>query len=376
MAHNEPMSSLFSPMRLRTLTLANRIMIAPMCQYSAERGLATDWHRIHLGSLALSGAALLCIEATAVEPEGRITPKCLGLWDDEHALALEPVIADVRRYSRIALGMQLAHAGRKGSSRIPWEGGRQIPLASGGWQTSAPSALPHKEGEEPPSALDRVGLERVRTAFVSAAKRAAGLGMDALEIHSAHGYLLHEFLSPLSNQRTDEYGGTLENRLRFPLEIFDRVRDAFSSDRPIGVKVSATDWVPGGWDVEQTIAYAAELKKRGADWIDVSSAGVSPLQQITLSPGYQVPFAAAIRQATGINTMAVGLITEAQQAEDILAGGKADMIAIARGMLYDPRWPWHAAATLGAEVSAPPQYWRAQPREYRDLFGKVVTGGR
>jgi len=239
-----------------------------------------------------------------------------------------------------------------------------------------PSPLPLKDGETPPRALDAAGLERVRTAFVATGKRAARLGIDAIELHSAHGYLLHEFLSPLSNHRTDAYGGSLENRLRFPLEVFDAVRAAFPAEKPVGVRVSATDWIDGGWDVEQTIAFARALQARGVDWIDVSSGGISPAQKIVLGPGYQVPFANAVKEATGVNTIAVGLITEARQADDIIASGKADLVALARAMLYDPRWPWHAAAELGATVEAPPQYWRSQPREQKALFGETMMGGR
>jgi 2,4-dienoyl-CoA reductase-like NADH-dependent reductase (Old Yellow Enzyme family) len=370
------MSALFTPLALRSLVVPNRIVVSPMCQYSAERGEATVWHLMHLGNLALSGAGMLCIEATAVEPEGRITPACLGLWDQRTEAALQPVLAALRRYSNIAVAVQLAHAGRKASSRVPWEGGQLIPIAQGGWLPQAPSALAYKEGEAAPLALDAAGLERVRRAFVDAATRAARLGLDAIEIHSAHGYLLHEFLSPIANQRSDEYGGSLENRLRFPLEVFDAVRAAFPSDKPVGVKVSATDWVDGGWDLAQTIAYSRELIKRGADWVAASSGGLSPLQKIPLAPGYQVPFAQAVKQASGINTMAVGLITETQQAEDIVASGKADLIALARGMLYDPRWPWHAAAQLHATVAAPPQYWRSQPQGLKNLFGEVASGQR
>lgn len=369
------MTTLFSPITLRDLKLANRIMVAPMCQYSAENGSANAWHMMHLGNLAMSGAGMLCIEATAVESDGRITPGCLGLWNDANEAALAPIMAGIRKYSKIALSMQLAHAGRKASSRVPWEGGQQIPLSDGGWLAHAPSAAPYKEGEAAPVALDAVGLTRVRKAFVDATHRAVRLGMNAIELHGAHGYLLHEFLSPLSNQRTDEYGGTLQNRMRFPLEVFDAVRDALPADKPLGVKVSATDWVPGGWDLEQTIGFARELQKRSVDWVDVSSAGLSPLQKITLGPGYQVPFAQAIKAATGVNTMAVGLITEPQQAQDILGSGKADMIALARGMLYDPRWPWHAAAQLGASVDAPPQYWRSQPSHLKGLFGPAAASG-
>ena len=370
------MSALFSPITLRGLTLPNRIVISPMCQYSAEDGKANDWHMIHLGSLALSGAGLLCLEATAVEAIGRITPGDLGLYDDATEEALKPVLAAIRKYSKIPVAMQIAHAGRKSSSHAPWDGGQQIPVSEGGWIANAPSALPQKDGEVAPVAFDDAGLVRVRDAFVATTKRAARLGIDALEVHGAHGYLLHEFLSPISNQRTDNYGGSLENRMRFPLEVFDAVRAAFPDDRPVGVRVSSTDWVEGGWDLEQTVAFAYELKKRNVDWIDASSGGVSPAQKIALSAGYQVPFADAIKSATGVPTIAVGLITDVQQAEEIVASGKADMIALARGVLYDPRWPWHAAAALGATVEAPPQYWRSQPSTQKELFGTTKFGGR
>jgi len=370
------MSSLFSPIRLRELALPNRIMVAPMCQYSAENGAANDWHFTHINSLALSGAAMFCIEATAVEAVGRITPGCLGLWNDATEAALRPILASVRKHSKIAVAMQLAHAGRKGSSFRPWEGGQQIPLADGGWQTEGPSDVAHKDGELPPRALDASGLKRVHDAFVETARRADRLGIDAIELHCAHGYLLHQFLSPISNKRTDKYGGSLENRMRYPLEVFDAVRAVFPARKPVGIKVSATDWVEGGWDLEQTIEFARELKKRGVDWIDVSSGGVSPQQKIPLSPGYQVPFAQAIKEAAEVTTMAVGLITEARQAEDIVASGKVDMVALARGMLYDPRWAWHAAAELGGEVYAPPQYWRSQPSTQKALFGKTTFGAR
>jgi NADPH2 dehydrogenase len=370
------MSALFSPITLRGLTLANRIMVAPMCQYSAVDGEANDWHFTHINSLALSGAAMFCIEATAVEAVGRITPGCLGLWNDATEAALKPILASVRKHSKAAVAMQLAHAGRKGSSHTPWDGGQQIPGSQGGWQTEAPAALPHKEGEAPPLALDAAGLARIRDAFAATAQRAERLGIDALEVHCAHGYLLHQFLSPISNRRTDQYGGSLENRLRYPLEVFDAVRAAFPADKPVGIKVSSTDWVDGGWDIAQTIELAKQLKKRGVDWIDASSGGVSPLQKIPLGPGYQVQFAQAIKEAAGVNTIAVGLITEAKQAEDIVASGKADMVTLARGMLYDPRWGWHAAAQLGGHVTAPPAYWRAPPHEQKDLFGATTFGAR
>ncbi|MBI5322601.1 NADH:flavin oxidoreductase/NADH oxidase [Bradyrhizobium sp.] len=370
------MSTLFSPIQLRDLKLANRIMVAPMCQYSAVDGSANDWHFTHINTLALSGAAMFCIEATGVEAIGRITPGCLGLYSDANEAALKPIIASVRRHSKIAVAMQLAHAGRKASSHTPWDGGQLIPVSEGGWLPEGPSAVPHKPEEPPPLALDAAGLKRIVDAFVASARRAERLGIDALEVHSAHGYLLHQFLSPISNKRTDKYGGSLENRIRFPLEVFEAVRAAFPQDKPVGLRVSCTDWVEGGWDIHQTIELVKELQKRNVDWIDASSGGVSPLQKIPLGPGYQVPFAQAIKEATGVTTMAVGLITEAKQAEEIVASGKADMVALARGMLYDPRWGWHAAAELGAEVSAPPQYWRSQPSTQKALFGKTSFGTR
>jgi NADPH2 dehydrogenase len=370
------MSALFSPIKLRGLTLKNRIMVSPMCQYSAEDGVANDWHFTHINNLALSGAAMFCIEATHVEAIGRITPGCLGLYSDACEAALVPILASVRKHSTAVVAMQLAHAGRKASSARPWEGGQLIAPDKGGWRPVGPSALPHKDDEAAPIALDAAGLRRIRDAFVDSAKRAARLGIDAIEVHGAHGYLLHQFLSPIANQRSDEYGGSLENRMRFPLEVFDAVRAAFPHDRPVGVRVSSTDWVEGGWDLAQTIEFARALKARGVDWIDASSGGVSPKQKIALGPGYQVPFAEAIRRETGIVTMAVGLITEAKQAEDIVASGKADMVALARAMMYDPRWGWHAAAELGATVDAPPQYWRSQPASQKELFGRTTFGAR
>jgi 2,4-dienoyl-CoA reductase-like NADH-dependent reductase (Old Yellow Enzyme family) len=319
---------------------------------------------------------MLCIEATAVEPDGRITPSDLGLWNDATEAALRPVLAAIRKYSKIAVTMQVGHAGRKASSEVPWRRGALIPVSAGGWRPQAPSALPHREGEPAPLALDAAGLHRVRQAFVASAIRAERLGVDGIEIHAAHGYLLHQFLSPVANHRADEYGGSLENRMRFPLEVFDAMRAAFPGDKPIGVRVSATDWMEGGWDVEQTIAFAKELKTRDVDWIAVSSGGISPLQKIILEPGYQVPFAQTIKEATGVTTMTVGLITDAQQAEQIVAGGRADLVALGRAMLYDPRWPWHAAAALGATVDAPPPYWRAAPREQSALFRDTAFGMR
>ena len=367
------MSLLFSPYTLGPLSLPNRTVIAPMCQYSAHEGEATDWHLIHLGHLALSGAGLLIIEATAVEPEGRITHADLGLWSDATEQALARVLASLRRHSRMPLAIQLAHAGRKASSQVPWEGGQQIAPAQGGWQPFAPSPLPHAPGELPPQALDDEGLARVRQAFVDAALRARRLGLDAIEIHMAHGYLLHEFLSPLSNQRSDAHGGSLENRMRFPLLVFEALRAAVPG-LALGVRLSATDWVDGGWDIAQSIAFGHALRERGCDFLHVSSGGVSPLQKIPVAPGYQVPLAQALRAQVGLPTIAVGLITEPQQAEAIVRDGQADLVALARGMLFDPRWPWHAAAALGGQVEAPPQYWRSQPRGLAELFGKAALG--
>jgi 2,4-dienoyl-CoA reductase-like NADH-dependent reductase (Old Yellow Enzyme family) len=362
------MSTLFSPFKLGDLTLPNRIVVSPMCQYVADNGKATAWHQVHLGGLALSGSGMVFIEATAVEADGRITAGDLGLWSDETEAALRPVMAAVRLVSKAAVVMQLSHAGRKASSHVPWEGGELVSLSDGGWENLAPSPLPYKEGERAPQALDEAGLARVREAFAATAARAARLGLDGVELHAAHGYLLHQFLSPISNQRTDEYGGSLENRMRFPLEVFDAVRAAFPAGKLVGVRISATDWVDGGWDLEQSIAFVKELQKRGVDWIDVSSGGLSPRQQIAAGPGYQLPFAEAIKQATGVATIAVGLITEPQQAEDIVAGGKADLVALARAMLYDPRWAWHAAAALGATIDVPPSYLRGAPHGHSKLF--------
>lgn len=371
------MSHLFQPWRLGALELSNRIVIAPMCQYSAEDGQAGDWHMIHLGHLALSGAGLMILEATAISAEGRISPTDLGLYSDADEAALGRVVGAVRAHSPIKLAVQLSHAGRKGSSRAPWDGGTQLrPDEAGGWKTEAPSAVPHAVGEDTPAALDHAGLDRVRGDFVTAAERAARLGLDGIEIHGAHGYLLHQFLSPLANKREDEYGGSLENRMRFSIEVFDAVRAVFPMDKPVWMRISATDWVPDGWDIEGTIALSKALKARGCAAIHVTTGGVSPLQAIKLAPGYQVPFAQRVRAEVGLPTIAVGLVTEAEQAEAIIAGGEADAVSLARAMLYDPRWPWHAAAKLGARVAAPKQYWRSQPREYKDLFEGSTTGQR
>jgi 2,4-dienoyl-CoA reductase-like NADH-dependent reductase (Old Yellow Enzyme family) len=362
-------AKLFTPFRIGYTELVNRIVIAPMCQYSAEDGCMTDWHMIHLGQLALSGAALLTIEATSVTPEGRISYADVGLYSDECEAAMRRVLDGIRRWSDMPVAIQLAHAGRKASTEVPWKGGAQLPPDHPqGWKTEAPSAIPHSDGETPPTALDREGLARVRNAFADAARRAARLDLAAVQVHAAHGYLLHQFLSPLSNRREDEYGGSLENRMRFPLEVFDAVRAAFPADRPVTVRVSGTDWAEGGWTIEETVEFAKALEARGCSAIHVSSGGLTPAQRIAVGPSYQVPLARAVKAATSMPVIAVGLITDFVQAEAILSTGDADLIALARAILYNPRWPWHAAAHFGAAVKAPNQYLRSQPRQFPRLF--------
>jgi 2,4-dienoyl-CoA reductase-like NADH-dependent reductase (Old Yellow Enzyme family) len=359
---------LFAPLVLRETTLRNRIVIAPMCQYSAEDGCMTDWHLAHYGQLALSGAGLLTIEATAVEPEGRISWKDVGLYSDANATAFARVLGMIRQYSDIPVAVQLAHAGRKASCDLPWRGGAQLaPEAAHGWRTVAPSALPFAASDAAPQALTREDLVRIRDAFVQAARRAEKLGLDAIQLHGAHGYLLHQFLSPLANQRDDEYGGSLVNRMRFPLEVFDAVRESFPAGKPVSVRVSGTDWIDGGWTIEDTCAFARELERRGCAAVHVSSGGLAAAK-IPVGPNYQVPLAAKVKAAVTIPVVAVGLITEFDQAEAILAEGSADLIALARAMLYDPRWPWHAAAHFGERVAAPSQYLRCQPQGLKDLF--------
>jgi len=312
---------------------------------------------------------LLTIEASAVEPEGRITYGDVGLYNDATEAAMARVLESLRRHSDMPIAIQLGHAGRKASTNLPWRGGAQLPVSDhNGWQTVAPSALGFAESDTPPVALDRSGLDRVRAAFAAAARRADRLGIDAVQLHGAHGYLLHQFLSPLSNRRDDEYGGSLENRMRFPLEVFEAVRSAFAAEKPVTMRVSGTDWVEGGWDIDQTIAFAQALEQRGCSAIHVSSGGLDPRQDIQVGPGYQVPLARAVKQATAMPVVAVGLITEPEQAEAIVGTGDADMVALARAILYDPRWPWHAAAELGAQVRAPNQYLRSQPRRFRDVL--------
>jgi 2,4-dienoyl-CoA reductase-like NADH-dependent reductase (Old Yellow Enzyme family) len=358
-------SALFTPFRMRDLELPNRIVVSPMCQYAAEDGSATDWHLMHLGQFAMGAAGLVITEATHVSAIGRITSHCLGMYGDENEKTVARVVAFCRKYGVAKLGIQLAHAGRKASTVPPSQGGKPLAAGQGAWETVAPSALPYAPGWHVPRALDNEGMKEVKQQFVDAARRAARIGFDLAELHAAHGYLLHQFLSPISNQRTDEYGGPLANRMRFPLEVFEAVRAAWPGERPLGVRVSATDWVEGGWTPEETVVFAGALKARGCDFLDVSSGALDPRQQIPFAPGYNVPFAEKIRRETGMATMAVGLITQPGQAEAIIAGGKADLIAIARGAMDDPHWAWHAARELGAETAYAPQYQRCTPAVWK-----------
>jgi 2,4-dienoyl-CoA reductase-like NADH-dependent reductase (Old Yellow Enzyme family) len=351
-------STLLSPASLRDLNLENRIIVSPMCQYSSTDGNANDWHVVNLGHFALAGPAAVFFEATHVSPQGRITDCDLGLYSDDNEEAMSRVIAFVRRWTRSKIGVQLAHAGRKGSTLPPWEGG--VATGDRAYPTVAPSAIAYDNGWQVPAALDDAGLEKVRVDFVRAAQRALRLDIDLVELHFAHGYLAHQFLSPLSNRRTDAYGGSLEARMRFPLELFDRVRAVWPERKPLGVRISATDWVEGGWDVEQSISFVAALKERGCDFVDVSSGGLSPQQKIEAGPGYQVPFSARIKRATGITTIAVGMITEPEQAERIVAQGEADFVALARGMIRNPSWVWDAVDQLGGESFVPNQYLRGR----------------
>jgi 2,4-dienoyl-CoA reductase-like NADH-dependent reductase (Old Yellow Enzyme family) len=369
--------NLFDPIRLRGVALANRVVVSPMCQYSAIDGRATDWHLVHWAQLMMSGAGMFTIEATAVTAQGRISPGDFGLYDDACESALAQTLARARaQCPPIPVALQLAHAGRKGSSRVPWEGGHLIPVGEGGWITAAPSPVPHASGETAPAALDDDGLTRIRDAFANSARRAERAGIDALELHMAHGYLLHEFLSPLANHRSDRYGGSFEGRIRFPLEVFDAVRAAWPERKPLGVRLSCTDWIEGGWTLDESIELSRRLALRGCDFIHASSGGISPAQKIPLAPGYQVDFARAIKRAAGVTTIAVGLITAAVQAQAIVATGDADMIAMARAFLWDPRWVWHAAAELGASVVPPPQYSRAPPRVAAGVFAGAAIGQR
>lgn len=356
------MSKLFTPVNLGGLALDNRITVAPMCQYSAVEGSMTDWHLMHLGTLSISGASMLVIEATGVTPEGRITLHDSGLYSDDNEQAMARVARYVRSISPIRLGVQLSHAGRKASAERPWEGRGALDKAQGAWPTEAPSAIPLAQGWPTPHALTRPEMERIKRAFVDAALRAVRIRLDFIELHCTHGYLLSEFLSPLANRREDEYGGTLDNRMRYPLEVFDAVRAALPSGTPVGAKISGTDFAPGGWVAEDAVAFARELKKRGCAYVTVSGGGVVLDAKVPVAPGYQVPYAQQVKRETGVATGAVGLITEPQQAEEIVASGKADFVSLARGMLFNPRWGWHAALALGAELAYPPQYERCAPK--------------
>lgn len=363
------MSKLFSELVLGPLTLDNRIVIAPMCQYSAQDGLVQPWHHQHLGNLAQSGAGLLIVEASAVSPEGRITYADAGIWNDATRAAWGEVLQSIRRYSPMPVAIQLAHAGRKASTEKPWHGGQAIaPDQPNGWQVLAPSAIPHSEGGPTPEAMTTEQIDQVIDDFVTAAQRAVEAGFDAIELHAAHGYLMHQFLSPLSNHRDDQYGGSAEGRMRLPLQIFDAVKAVLPEQVALGVRISAVDWAEGGLALEQSVALAKALDARGCHFIHVSSGGLAEHQQIKVEPNYQVPFAEAIKAAVDMPVIAVGLITEPEQAESILTASRADAIAIARGILYDPRWPWHAAAALGDTVKVAPQYLRCQPHGLSSLL--------
>lgn len=373
--------ALFTPTAFGAMPLANRIMVSPMCQYSAVDGVLNDWHTQHYGALSLGGAGVVCFEATHTSAEGRISPGCLGLWNDTQEAAFKSLLAKLRAFSPSKLMVQLAHAGRKASSNPPWKGGMLIPAhAADGWQPRAPSALPHRSDETPPTALHEADLDGIRNQFVHSALRAVRAGFDAIELHCAHGYLLHQFLSPVANQRTDLYGGSLENRMRLPLEVMQAVRAAVPDHIAVGMRVSATDWmehleVPS-WTLLQTIDFVNRAKALGCDFVDVSTGGISPLQKITLKPAYQLPFATAIKRACGLATISVGLISEAEQANTIIEQGEADVVAMARAVLWNPRWGWHAAAQLGATVAAVPQYARSLPAGKNRVFGDLPFGMR
>ncbi|HVF43528.1 MAG TPA: NADH:flavin oxidoreductase/NADH oxidase [Pyrinomonadaceae bacterium] len=352
------MSELFSSLRLRGLEFRNRVFVSPMCQYSSREGLANDWHMVHLGSRAVGGAALVCAEATAVSPEGRISPGDAGLWSDAHAEAFAPVAAFIKSQGAVA-AVQLAHAGRKASTDVPWRGGKPLSESEGGWQTLAPSALPFAEGQPVPRETGEGDLDAVVSQFRDAAARSLAAGFEVVELHMAHGYLLHEFLSPLSNHRQDRYGGGFDDRVRLPLRVTEAVREVWPERLPLFARISATDWAEGGWDIEQSVEFSKRLKAAGVDLIDCSSGGLVPGVKIPVGPGYQVPFAAAVRERAGVATGAVGMITEAHQAEEIIAGGKADAVLLARALLRDPYWTLRAAKALGVKADWPVQYGRA-----------------
>jgi len=354
------MATLFEPLPIRGVTFPNRIFVSPMCQYSSQDGFANDWHFVHLASRAIGGAGLVFTEATAVLPEGRISPQDLGIWDDRHVEQLSRIVRFMHQQGTVA-GMQLAHAGRKASTRRPWEGGGKVGQDDGGWPDDvwAPSAIPFSETYPEPKALAESGIARVISAFAAAACRAKAAGFQVIEIHGAHGYLLHEFLSPLSNRRTDRYGGSFENRTRILRETVTAIRKEWPEELPLFLRISATDWVEGGWDVDQAVELARQVKSLGVDLIDCSSGGTVPRATIPMGPGYQTPFAERIRREADIRTGAVGLITDPVQADHIIRSGQADAVILARAMLRDPYWPLTAARTLGQTISWPAQYLRA-----------------
>ena len=354
------MPHLFSPLKIKSIEFKNRIAVSPMCEYSSEDGFANDWHLVHLGSRAIGGAALVIAEATAVSPEGRITAGDLGIWKDEHIEKLKQITGFIEEHGAVP-GIQLAHAGRKASHMLPWEGGAQIPsTAPGGWKALAPSAIAFTDAEEAPLALDKAGIDKVVADFKAAAERALKAGFKVIELHGAHGYLMNEFLSPLSNQRTDEYGGSFENRTRLVLEIIAAVKEVWPEDHPLFIRISASEWVEGGWNADDSVALAKILKDKGIDLVDCSSGGNASNQQIQLKPGYQVQFAEKIKKEAGIPTGAVGLITEPVQADEIIQTGEADLIFLARELLRDPYFPLRAAYVLKHEVKWPVQYERAK----------------
>ena len=356
------MSLLFSPLRIKNIELKNRIVVSPMCEYSATDGFPNHWHLVHLGSRAVGGAGLILTEATAVSPEGRISIADLGIWKDEQIEKFKEITDFIHENGSIA-GIQLAHAGRKASFDIPWQNPQQLPTTNGGWETVAPSAEKFNATDKTPIALTIEGIEKVKADFKAATIRSIKAGFKVIEIHAAHGYLLHQFLSPISNQRTDHYGGSFDNRIRLLMETIASVQEVWPKENPLFVRISATDWAEGGWSIEESVRLSALLKEKGVDVVDTSSGGLTLAQQIPLSPGYQVQFAAAIKKQTGITTGAVGLITSAEQAETILQNGEADLIFLARELLRNPYFPLHAAFELGDEVKWPSQYERAKPRK-------------
>ena len=367
-------SRLFEPIAIGEVELPNRLVVAPMCQYSASDGSATDWHLQHLSQLAYSGAGLVVVEATAVERRGRITHACLGLYSDDNEAALDRVLHAARRLGGpTRFGIQLAHAGRKASTHRPWQGGAPLGPAEDPWQTVSSSATPFAEGWHLPHALTSAEIDGAVGSFVQAAHRAVRLGFDVIEIHSAHGYLLHQFLSPLVNSRTDDYGGSLANRMRVPLRVIREVRGAVPRHVAVGLRISATDWVEGGWDIAQSIEYVRAARELGIAYVCVSSGGIRAKVTVPAAPGYQVPLAHDIRQATGVPTRAVGLVTEPRQAEQILASGSADMVALARAFLDDPRWGWRAADELGAKAHGPPQYQLARTEGWRRIRDQIAA---